>query len=113
MDEFVKQTGEQARRALREISGQEPLPWENPIVELMGLLLGDGYGEVQAPPTIPITIQQWLDWHYLALMVPETLTAAMNRVLRANRRQIPREQEAMRTWAASVLLGTLDQLELM
>ena len=113
MGEFVKQANKQAMEALREIFGQEPLLEENPLLELMGLLLGDGFGEVQSPPTIPITSQQWLDWYYLSLMKPETLTAAMNRVLETERRKLPRRREAMWTWAASLLLSTLDQLEMM
>ena len=113
MGEFVKQARKQAMEALREIFGQEPLPEENPLLELMGLLLGDGFGEVQPPPSIPISSQQWFDWYYLSLMKPETLTAAMNRVLETERRKVPQRREALRTWAASLLLSTLDQLEMM
>jgi len=113
MDEFAKQVSRQASKALREVFGQEPLPGGNPLLELTGLLLGDGFGEVQPPPTIPITTQQWLDWHHLALMKPEELTAALNFILETEKRELPREREAMRRWAASLLLGTLDQLEMM
>ncbi len=113
MGEFVKEVNGQATEALREVFGQEPLPGENPLLELMGLLLGDGLGEVQPLPTMPISSQQWLDWHHLALMNPRRLIAAMNRVLQREQRKLPRELEAMRTWAASLLLNTLDQLEMM
>ena len=113
MGEFVKQANKQAMEALREIFGQEPLLWENPLMELMGLLLGDGYGEVQPPPPLPITSQQWLDWHHLALMQPEELIAAMNLGLETEQREFPRQREAMRLWAASLMLNTLDQLEMM
>ena len=113
MGEFVQQVNMQAMEALREIFRQEPRPEENPLLELMGLLLGDGFGEVQPPPSIPISSQQWLDWHHLALMKPEELAAAMNLVLETQQRQLPRQREAMRTWAASLLLHTLDQLEMM
>jgi hypothetical protein len=113
MDEFVKQVGKQAVEALREIFGREPLPEENPLLDLMGLLLGDGFGEVQSPPTMPISSQQWLDWHHLVLTRPEELIAAMNLLLEEQQRKLPQEQEAMRLWAASLLLNTLDQLEMM
>ncbi len=113
MDEFVKQLNKQARKTLREAFGQELLPGENPLLELMGLLLGDGFGEVQSPPTIPITSQQWLDWHHLLLMKPEELTMAMNFILETQQREFPREREEMRLWAASLMLNTLDQLEIM
>ena len=113
MGEFVKQASKQALEALRTIFGQEPLPDENPLLELMGLLLGDGFGEVQPPTTVPISSQQWLDWHHLALMNPEELTAAMNLVLETEQREFPRQREAMRLWAASLMLNTLDQLEMM
>ena len=113
MDEFVKRVSKQAREAMRETFGQELLPDQNPLLELMGLLLGDGFGEVQSPPTLPITSQQWLDWHHLALMKPEELTLAMNFILETEQRELPWEREAMRLWAASLMLSTLDQLEMM
>ena len=113
MGEFAKQVSKQAAKILREIFGQEPLPDENPLLELMGLLLGDGFGEVQSPPAVPITSQQWLDWHHLALMNPQELIAAMNLVLETERRRLPTELTAMRLWAASLMLKTLDQLEMM
>jgi hypothetical protein len=113
MDEFVKQINQQATEAMRELFGRGLLAEENPLLELMGLLLGDGFGEVQPPPTLPITSQQWLDWHHLASTTPKRLIAAMNFVLERERRSLPRQREAMRTWAASVLLSTLDQFEMM
>jgi hypothetical protein len=79
----------------------------------MGLLLGDGFGEVQSPPSIPITSQQWLDWHHLTLMKPEGLVAAMNLVLETEQRKLPRERETMQIWAASLMLSALDQLQMM
>jgi len=111
MDEFVKRTTEQAAKALREIFGQAPLPGANPLLELMGLLLGDEFGEVQPPAAVPITSQQWLDWHHLALMKPEELLIAMNLVLETEQAKLPPELEAMRRCAASLMLKTLDQLE--
>jgi hypothetical protein len=113
MGEFAKQINEQATEVLREIFGKEPLPDENPLLELMGFLLGDGFGEVQPPPTVPITSQQWLDWHHLSLMNPEELIVAMNTVLETEKQRIPTELTAMRTWAASVFLNTLEKLEMM
>ncbi|NLE58115.1 MAG: hypothetical protein GX616_07135 [Planctomycetes bacterium] len=113
MGEFVRRVSKQAKRAMREIFGQEPLPGEIPLLELMSLLLGDGFGEVQPTTTIPITSQQWFDWHHLALMKPEELIAAMNLVLETGRLELPRHPEAMRTWAACLMLSTLDQLDLM
>ena len=113
MGEFVRQVSRQAMEALREVFGQEPLPDQNPLLELIGLLLGDGFGDVQSPPTIPITSQQWLDWHHLALMRPEELIAAMNLVLESEQRDLPRERKTMQIWAASIFLNTLDQLQMM
>ena len=113
MGEFVRQVNKRATAALREIFGQEPLPEENPLLELMGLLLGDGFGEVQPPPSIPISSQQWLDWHHMALVRPEELAAAMNLILKTQRRKLPRQREAMQTWAALLFLNTLDLLEMM
>ena len=113
MGEFVRQVSREAVEALREVFGRAPLPEENPLLELMGLLLGDGFGEVQPPAAVPITSQQWLDWHHLALMKADELTAAMNLVLETEQRTPPTELTAMRLWAASLMLNTLDQLEMM
>ena len=113
MGEFLQQINKQAVAALRESFGRDRLPMENPVLELMGLLLGDGFGEVQPPPSIPISSQQWLDWHHLALVRPEELTAAMNLILKTQRRKLPRQREAMQTWAALLFLNTLDLLETM
>jgi hypothetical protein len=46
-------------------------------------------------------------------MKPEELIAAMNLVLETEQPKMPQEQEAMRIWAASLMLNTLDQLEMM
>jgi len=113
MGGFVNHVSRQATTAMREIFGREPTPGENPLLELMGLLLGDDFGEVQPPPTVPITSQQWLDWHYLSLMCPQELLAAMELVLKSEQSELPWEREAMPTWAASLLLRTLDQLPMM
>lgn len=113
MGEFVKQVSRQAAEALREFFGQELLPTENPVLALLGLLLGDGFGEIQSPPALPITSQEWLDWHHLALMKPEELTTAINCVLETEQRELPRDLERMRIWAASLMLSTLEKLEMM
>ena len=113
MGECVKRISKQAARAMREIFGEEPTPGENPLLELMGLLLGDGSGDVQSPPAVPITNQQWLDWHYLTLMNPRQVIAVMEYILRSEQTKLPSQQEVMRIWAACLLLSTLDQLEMM
>ena len=113
MDEYVRQVNKQATEALRELFDRGLLAEENPLLELIGLLLGDGFGEVQSPPTMPITSQQWLDWHHLASTTPGRLTAVMNFILETERPRFPTERTAMRIWAASLLLNTLDQFEMM
>ena len=113
MGEFVKHVNQQATEAMREIFSRELLEKENPLLELIGLLLGDGFGEIQSPPTVPITNQQWLDWHHLALVKPAELTTAINHILETEQRELPRDLERMRIWAASLMLSTLDQFEMM
>ncbi len=113
MDEYAKRVNQQAVEVLRELFGRGLLAEENPLLELIGLLLGDGFGQVHPPPNVPITSQQWLDWHHLAFTTPKRLIATMNVVLERERWSLPRQWEAMRTWAASVLLSTLDQFEMM
>jgi hypothetical protein len=46
-------------------------------------------------------------------MCPQELLAAMELVLKSEQSELPWEQEAMPTWAASLLLRTLDQLPMM
>jgi hypothetical protein len=113
MGVFVDHVSRQAARAMREVFGQEPTLGKNPILELMGLLLGDGCGDFQPPPTVPIMSQQWLDWHYLSLMNPQDLLAAMEQALKAEQSELPWEPMAMPTWAASLLLKTLEALPMM
>lgn len=113
MGEFARLVRRQAAWTLREVFCREPLPEEHPVVELVGLLLGDGTGEVQPPPSVPISTQQWLDWYYLSLMNPQELVAAMDFILETEHRKLPQDREAMEIWAASLLLSTLAQLEMM
>lgn len=112
MGEYVKQVSKQAMEELRDTFGRQLLPAENPILELIGFLLGDGFGEVQSPPTMPISSQQWLDWHHLAFTTPGELIAVLNFILETERPKFPTELTAMRIWAASLLLNTLDQLQM-
>jgi hypothetical protein len=111
MDEFVRQISEQARQAAVEISGRELLRDENPILELIGLLLGDGYGDVRDQESI--STQQWLDWHHLITAQPEELIETIHFILDWEQKKLPTELEAMRVWAASLMLLTFDEMGMM
>lgn len=113
MGVFARQVKRKAARTLREVLDREPFPEEDPVVELVGLLLGNAAGEVQPPPAVPISHQQWLDWYYLSLMNRQKLIAAMDYVLETEQTKLPRRRKAMEIWAASLLLSTLDRLDMM
>jgi hypothetical protein len=81
MGEFAKWTKLEATAALQRISGQGPTPGMNPVVELIGCLLEDGSGGIDAPANSPITTEAWLIWNGLALEWPTELAELIETVL--------------------------------
>ena len=110
MEEFAKEIGQEAAAVMRKMYQQEVPTGTNPVLELMGCLLDDGGGGVLLPPDVPVTTEQWLTWNRLALDRPEKLVRTLIEVLAREQTVLPMEEEAMRTWAAQLLLSTLDQL---
>jgi hypothetical protein len=113
MDEFVQLTQQRAMERLQEISGQRPTAEMNPILELVTFLLEDGAGEILAPPRVLINNDDWQHWNQLMLEQQAELVQAMNAVLARDQIHLPAEPEATRSWAATLLLSTLDQFEMM
>jgi hypothetical protein len=109
MGEFAKWTKLEATAALQRISGQGPTPGMNPVVELIGCLLEDGSGGIDAPANSPITTEAWLIWNGLALEWPTELAELIETVLETERLSLPTEPLALRNWAACLLLTTLDR----
>ena len=110
MEEFANTIREQAAAALRMIYRQEAPRGADPVLELMGFLLDDGAGGIQSPPDAVVTTEQWLTWNRLALSHQLALVRTMTRELETERTILPTEMDAMRTWAARLLLNTLDRL---
>lgn len=113
MDEFTALIRQQAADALVRTFHQAATPESDPILELIGMLLGDDAGSSEPPAESALSLDQWLMWNELALTRPKELVAAMTSVLERERINLPSEQAAMRTWAASLVLNTLDQLEML
>ena len=110
MGEFANTIREQAAEAVRQIYQQEVPSGTDPLLELMGALLDDGAGGIQSPSDVTVTTEQWLTWNRLALEHRPGLVRMMTRDLEMERTELPTETGAMRTWAAQLLLRTLDRL---
>lgn len=110
MSEFANLISQRARDALRRVYGQEATPGMNPLLELIVALLEDGAGGVSASAEIRVTTEQWLDWNQLALERHEELVQAMEEALEKEEMELPAERDAMRNWAANLLLSTLDRM---
>lgn len=109
-DEFSNAIRLQAGMELRRFFRREPESESDPMIELIGCLLEDGAGGVLTPPEATVTTEQWLTWNHLALNGPQALTRTITRELKRERTPIPVEQAAMKTWAARLLLATLNRL---
>jgi hypothetical protein len=82
----------------------------DPVLELVGFLLEDGAGGVLSHPQAPVTTEQWLTWNQLAMEREKELARAASSVLEEEIMELPEVAEAMRYWAASLLLKTLDRM---
>ena len=58
----------------------------------------------------PVTTDQWLTWNRLVTERESLLIRSITRVLERERMPLPTEMDAMRIWAARLLLITLDCL---
>ena len=110
MGEFANRIGERAAEAVRRMYQQEVAVGMDPIVELIGFLLEDGAGGVLPPADAPITTPQWLTWNQLVMERQEELVQTMTSVLEEEQAELPSEVAAMRSWAACLLLSTLDRM---
>ena len=112
MDEFVSKIKEQAEEALLHIYGRKPLPNANPILEVIGCLLEDGAGGVRSPVDTPLTTEQWLLWNQLVMDQLEEVLESMTKALKDEMPVMPSDPERMRTWAACLLLLTLEKMDM-
>lgn len=110
MDEFASETRRQAAEALRQVFRQETTPECDPLLELIGQLLGDTAGSDQFPGTL--TMKQWLTWNELVLNQPQKLLRAMESVLNREQTTMPSDLPSLQLWAQWLILSTLDQWEL-
>lgn len=110
MGGFANALRRQAAQALRAMFRHDPGRGADPVIELIGFLLEDGAGGILPPPGAPVTTEQWLTWNRLTAEHPRALARTVMRELKRERRSQPQDKEAMRAWAAQVLLSTLDRL---
>ena len=112
MGEFADMMKQRAVEVLRRTHRQEPSAGTEPVVELIGLVLEDGAGGVLPLPQTPVTTEQWIIWNRLVMDRPEELVQTLTQVLDREQMELPPAAGAMRTWAAQLLLSTLDEMEM-
>ncbi len=110
MGEFADTTKQRAVEVLRRTYGQEPSAGTEPLVELIGCLLEDVAGGVLPLAQTPLTTEQWIIWHRLLMERPEELARMLTQVLEREQVELPPVVGAMRTWAAQLMLSTLDEM---
>lgn len=111
MNEFAHTIRRQAAEALRPLFKVESNFETDPILELVGFLLEDGAGGVLPIATLPVNTDEWLTWNQLVLDCHDELIAVLDQVLDEERVLLPTCLEAMREWAAWLVLATLDRME--
>lgn len=109
MDEFTNYTRRQAAGALQALSGQQPTPEFDPILELVAFLLEESTS--QPGREAELTMEEWFLWNQLAMDQTQELVQAMNAVLEMEQAPLPMERAAMASWAAWLVASTLDHLE--
>ena len=110
MGEFADMMKQRAVEVLRRTYGQEPTAGTDPVVELIESLLEDGAGGVLPLPQTPLTTEQWIIWHRLLMERPDELARMLSQVLEREQMELPPAVGAMRTWAAQLMVSTLDEM---
>ena len=113
MGKFASTIRKRAAKELQHLSCQQPTSEIDPVLELMGFLLDDRAGGVRPLPHVEVTTEQWLIWNRLAINRQEELTEATMSVLEGEEMELPAEPNEMRSWAALLLILTLDRLEML
>ena len=110
MNEFATTVRWHAAEVLRTMFQQEPTRGTDPVLELIVFLLEDGAGGILPLPDAPVTTEQWFTWNRLVQGHPRAVVRMVTRELERERVMLPGDREAMRTWAARLLLSTLDRM---
>lgn len=110
MGEFATMMRRHAASILRTVFQQEPPHGTDPVLELIVFLLEDGTGGILPLRDTTVTTEQWLTWNRLLQGHPGAVVRMMTRELERERVALPGDKDAMRTWAARLVLGTLDRL---
>ncbi len=109
MGEFASSLRQQAAQALRTMFQHDP-DRQDPVIELIGLLLADEGGGVFQHPDTEVTTKQWFAWNRLRMERRRLLARTVHREVEREHLLLPEGETAMRSWAAQVLLSTLDRL---
>lgn len=108
--EFSITLRNEARAAMRKMFHREMERNADPVVELVTCLLEDGVGGVLAALVATVALDQWHTWNRLVLERPKVVSRMLRRIWEGEKAALPSEPEAMRRWAANLLLSSLDRL---
>lgn len=112
MNVFEKSVRTQAETAIHQIWRESPIQGTDPILQLIGLALEDGAGGIESPPKVPVSSQEWLTWQGLLLQNQDKVLGSVNQLLQREQISIPSSREAIREWAAQIVLSVMDELEI-
>lgn len=110
MNEFAERVRQAARDVLWKEYGRTIPAGTDPVIELIGLLLEDGAGGILPPSDTPVTTREWLTWNRLVMRDPTGMSKAVASVLDWELMKLPRQPNARPTWAAQLLLSTIDRM---
>ncbi len=110
MGEFANALRQQAAQVLRTMFQHDPGRGADPVLELIGFLLADEGGGVFQHPDTNVTTEQWFTWNRLLVERPRLLRQTARREVEREWPALPQGREAMQSWAAQLLLSTLDHL---
>lgn len=110
MEEYAYTVRLEAGSLIRRVFRREPDRETDPVLELITSLLEDGAGGVSPPTNAMVTTEQWLTWSHLALNGPDALSRTLTKELLKERSPLPMELEALKSWAARIMVATLDRL---
>lgn len=110
MSEFANTLRENVAQAIRREFHQEPISETNSLLELIAMLIADEDGIIMLPPICEVTEAQWFTWNQLAMDREEELIQEIFRRAEEENLTLPSGLPAMRAWANSLVLSTLDEL---
>lgn len=109
MEEFANKVRRDAEEVLQKTFHHKTATGTDPIIELIAFLLNEEERVTQSTGVM-VTPEQWLTWNRLVSSHQEALARTMTREITREQITLPTEMAELRTWAAQLVLRTLDRL---